>query len=387
MQDATRTSLKALEVSRSASAGAVARTCMVGAMAAALAVCAPAAGAVATQPAGETVARLYAAAVVTDDTVRLADVAELDGEAARLAGSWVVAIAPQVGGTRVVELDDVQRALANKDANLSQWVFRGSSRCTVSRPKSCISPASRPAAVEAGSMEKLAGGGSGHIDAYSLEAALRGHLGRKLAEMNGVPVIKFSPVVSKVLALTRPQYEFRITDRSTQPLGMVSLEVAIGEQGKPVQTLTMLVHVSVRKPVVVAARAINRSQRIEASDLTMAERLFDRIEDVGLSDPAPLMGQQAKRPVNRGEQLSTKDVEPVPLVQRNDLVTVWVRRGGVSVKGAAKAIGTASYGQPVTLKNDASNQTFTAIVTGPRTAEVSGDGLMVSEQTVKEQSR
>ena len=392
MQDARRTKEQALRVSRTASAEVAALVCAIGAVAAALAVCAPAIGGVATQPAastGEAVVRLYGTAVVTDDEVRLADVAELEGEAAKLADSWVIGNSPHVGETKVIELDAIERALSHKGANLSQWVLRGSSRCTVSRPKSCIASASQPACDS----NRTTGTGDSNrvsdvrVDPSSLEALLREHIGRKTADLGGVPVIKFSPAAKKVLALTQPQYSFRITDRATQSLGMMPVEVEISEQGKVMQTLPMLVHVSVKKPIVVAARVINRSQCIDRDDVMLAERTFERIEEIGMSDASPLIGQQAKRPIDRGEQLSTKDVEPVPLVQRNDLVTVWVHRGGVSVKGAAKAMGAASYGETVALKNEASKQIFEAVVTGPRTAEVKGGEVVLADRTAKERAR
>jgi len=388
--------MKALDKSRSASAGAAALLSAVGAAVAALAACAPAAGAPATRPAGadgEAVARLYAVAVVTDDDVRLSDVAELDSEQAGLAGNWVVAAAPPVGGTRVIDLEAVQRALAHQGANLSRWVFRGSSRCTVSRPKSCIRPADLSghggSAREVGQKTRVSESGrtaTAEVDPNSLEAELRTHIEAKALKLGGAPVIRFSPAASKALALARPQYSFRIVDRSTGPLGMVPLEVEISEQGKVVRTLPMLVHVLLRKPVVVAARPINGSQRIEPDDLVLSERTFERIEDIGMSDMGPLVGQQAKRPIARGDSLSTKDVEPVPLIQRNDLVTVWVRRGGISVKGAAKAMETKGYGETVLLKNEASRQEFAAVVTGPRTAEVTGEAAGVSP-TAKERTQ
>lgn len=132
----------------------------------------------------------------------------------------------------------------------------------------------------------------------------------------------------------------------------------------------MLVQVSLSKQVVVAARQINRSEVIGPQDLTMAERVYERPEDVGISEPAKLVGQRIKRFVQAGEQISVRDVEPMPLVSRNDLVTVTIRRGHVVIRGVAKAMSTGSYGATVTLKNEMSRETFSAVVTGPRTAEV-----------------
>jgi flagella basal body P-ring formation protein FlgA len=68
-----------------------------------------------------------------------------------------------------------------------------------------------------------------------------------------------------------------------------------------------------------------------------------------------------------------RDVEPVPLVQRNDLVTVWVRRGRVAIKGSAKAMSSAGYGETVELTSELSRKDrFTGVVTGPKTVELPG---------------
>jgi flagella basal body P-ring formation protein FlgA len=59
----------------------------------------------------------------------------------------------------------------------------------------------------------------------------------------------------------------------------------------------------------------------------------------------------------------------------------------VSVKGAAKAMSTAVLGQAVTLKNEGSNQTFVAIVTGPRTAEVPVEAMAAGLDGPRERVR
>ncbi|HSW47337.1 MAG TPA: flagellar basal body P-ring formation chaperone FlgA, partial [Phycisphaerae bacterium] len=393
-QDAKGTNSENLGVSRSASVGMVACLLTGWAAMSALAACAlgaePAGARPETPRNAPAVIRMYSAAVVTDDAVRLSDVADVEGEAVDLAGSWVVASAPAVGSTKEVTVDQVERLLSQKGANLSQMMIRGPSRCTVSRPKSRVSAGSQPASASIAGAHADAGElvrDEANVDPASLEAAVRSHLGRKLAGLGGVPVIKFSPGAGRVLALKRPAYEFKVTDRSESSLGLVPIEVTVSEKDHVVQTLPMLVQVSLKKQVVVAARAINRSQRIGTDDLTAAERTFDRVEEMGLGEPGPLIGQQAKRPVGRGEQISLKDVEPVPLVQRNDLVTVWVRLGGVTVRGAAKAMSSGTYGQVVTLKNEASTQTFTATVTGPRTAEVPADATTASADGARERVR
>jgi flagellar basal body P-ring formation protein FlgA len=129
----------------------------------------------------------------------------------------------------------------------------------------------------------------------------------------------------------------------------------------------VLCEATLRKSVVVAGRAFNRGEVIQAGDLRNEIRAFERLEDIGLADAAPLIGQRARRLIKPGEQLDPRDVETVPLVQRNDLVTVSVRRGGLIITAAARALGSGSYGDTVSLRSESSKETFIGVVTGPKT--------------------
>ena len=372
-----------------------------------LAACAWAAGP--ASPSGETVVCLYPTALVSTEQVTLADVAEISGEGAEPAFSLPIAPAPGPGQERVILLSHVRAALGEHGANLARWVFRGSTRCTVKRPTASPAGGDQPQHHQSSStvgprtdhlasisdVERDTSSGKSRpvstapaadpgqvdvspdpvrIDPNTLAGAIHQHVRRRLANISGEPVLRFSPAVARMLNLSKPTYDFQITDQSERLLGTVPLQVAIfqPEQSKPQQVVPTLVEVSVRIPVVVASRPINRKQIIKATDLTVANRLIDRMDQIGLSDPAPLIGQRAKRLIDEGEKLTVGDIEPIPLVSRNDLVTAWVHRGNLKVKGTAKAMGTGGYGETIELKNEASRETFTAVVTGEKTVEIVG---------------
>ncbi len=322
----------------------------------------------------ETVVRLYRVAMVAGDEVTLADIAEVQGDSAELIARRPLMAAPHAGDSGVIELAQLQNMLARRGANLSQWIFRGSSRCTVTRigqktevaPPGTVHPhaASQPAA---GSIENA---GPQPVDPNTLEAALRDHIGQRLARLGGVPIVRFSPGVSRVLTLSKPTYDFQVTDRSERLLGMVPLEVTVLEKGQARQTLPVLCDVSLRKSVVVAVRSLNRGGLIEPGSLILQERIFDRVDDIGLSEVQPLVGQRLKRLIDARAMVYARDIEPVPLVLRNDLVTVIVRSGGMTIRGSAKAMSSGGLNEPVLLKNEMSKETFSAIVTGQKTAEL-----------------
>ena len=268
-----------------------------------------------------------------------------------------------------------------RGVNLSRWIFRGATQCTVTRPTSMPASArGRSAAGEgdnpnfdmAAPLSEDSTRPASAVAPNSLEAFIRKHLSRRLANLGGTPVVQFNPAVHKLLSLSQPPYRFRIADCGDRLLGLVSLEVTIFEQDTVKQVLPVLVQISLRKRVVAASRSINRSATIESEDMSLVERTFDRVDAIGLTDMTSLIGQRAKRFIKCGDLVRTRDIEPVPLVTRGRLVTVWVRHGGVVIKGAATAMSTAGFGEPVLLRNAGSRHTFRAIVTGRDTAEVPG---------------
>lgn len=340
----------------------------------------PAIPAMAVEPA-ETVVQVHPTAVVNGEQVTLSQIAALQGSGAELVGEWAIIAAPAAGRETTIDQNAIQQALIRRGINPSLWVFRGAIQCRISRPANLpkntqadrdgaepsVQPPSLAATVPhvASAPAEPAG-----PDPDTLEGVIHTYMASRLASLGGRPSIQVGPSARDLLRLSRPTYEFGIVDRGERTLGLVSLDVTISRNGKIEQTRPVLMEVSLAKPVVVAAAPINRGQTIGPEHVVLKEQLFDRADRIGPSDLKAFIGQRAVRFINRNEFLATKDVEPVPFVLRNELVTVTIRRGGVTLKGVAKAMQAASYGQTVELRNEASKETFTATVTGPRTAEL-----------------
>ncbi len=92
-----------------------------------------------------------------------------------------------------------------------------------------------------------------------------------------------------------------------------------------------------------------------------------------MTETSALIGQRVTSFLKKGEQVSARDVEPMPLVRRNELVTVIVRGRSLMIRASARALSAGGYGDVVELRNEMakrSAETYTAIVTGPKTVEV-----------------
>jgi flagella basal body P-ring formation protein FlgA len=341
---------------------------------------------------GETVVRIYPSAVVTQEVITLADVAALEGPAETLADQWPIARAPRPGQALDLQLDQIQESLGHQGANLAFWVFRGSTYCRVNRPAGTVDAQGHDSAVtirtgarspvdakrdlsditasDAGSRSDSS---PDRPDPNTLGGAVYDFLTERLSSLGGSPVIEFTPQLSRRVGLSQPRYQFQLTTESDRLLGLVPLSITVFEDGREQQVLRALLKVSLRKPVVVAANAINRGATLEADDVRLEERVYESIRDIGLTDAAPLIGQRARQFIRPGEQISPRDIEPVPLVRRNDLVTITLRQGGLLIRGSATALSSGGYGDVIELKSALarrSGESFAAVVTGHRTAEV-----------------
>lgn len=339
-----------------------------------------------------TVVRMLPTAVVTAEQVTLRDIASLTGAEAQLAGAWPITASPEHAQDVTLSVRDVQKALIRRGINPTNWVFRGSTQCRIHRPMPVRSENADESDrgdtdVAATGLRGPAVGGDplaapAGPDPETLEGAIHAHFAQRLAEFGGRPSIQVSPKLGKLLGLRRPEYEFRISHRGDRSLGLVPLEIALYHRGKLEQIQSILVQVSLVKSVVVAAGPINRGQTIEAPQLALREQVFDRADHTGLTNVNAAVGQRAVRFVDKGEMLTSKDFEPVPLVNRNDIVTVTARIGTVAITGTARSLGSAGYGETVELRNEMSKQTFTGIVTGPQTAELVAAGVSPESNAV-----
>lgn len=334
-----------------------------------------------TAGATETVVRVYPTATVNGDEVTLVDVAELTGPGVELAGEWAITAAPAPGNDATLTLQAIQQALTRRGINPALWMFRGASRCRISRPMPVRSPESSAGpqpTTQPASHESLAGAPveqevstpPERPDPDTLEGFIYAHVAARLARFGGKPSIQLSPSVRDLLHLSRPTYDFSITDRSDRLLGLVPFDITVSSESQPEQVRSILAEISLVKPVVVATGPINRGQTIRSDDVALREQTFDRPERVGMTDLNAVIGQRAMRFINANEMLTGKEIEPVPFINRNDLVSVTARRGGFTIKSVAKALSSAGYGDTVELRNESSRQTFVAVVTGPKTAEM-----------------
>lgn len=319
-----------------------------------------------------TEVRLMPTAVVTGGYVTLGDVAQIEGSSVDAVSDWVILAAPAAGKNRIIKLSDLTDALGTKGINLSNWVFRGASQCRISVPHQAHLSMGNKRDVAALIGAAQSQPSVAPLRSNTLETALIEHITRRLENLPGEPVVKFLPEIQKALSLNSDRYEFRIENYNDKRLGDVALNVTVYEKGKVLQVLNVLADVALRMPIVEAIRPINRGETLSDQNVAVRDMLIEEIDDIGITELASVLGQRARRYIPQGRPVERKAIESVPLVERNDLVTVWVRRGNAVIKATATARSSGTYGEVIELRRGISRETFTGVVIGPKTVEIGG---------------
>ena len=317
-------------------------------------------------------ARMWATAVVVDDVIRSDDICQLTGfdrDTESTIRTVVLATAPPPGGSRIIHMDLLRSALSSAGANMALVTFAGATSCSVSRPSTPVQPKTptiRPQDEHTEPRKPATTTQVVEAGAQTLRQAVVDHFNQELARYGGTAEVLFDHTGEGVLDLTGPPYEFRIRMNRRGPLGMVPVEVDIATEGKIVQTVPLVVNVSLLRNVITARRAINQDATIRAKDLATTPMMFSRTDRLGLGDMSQVVGQRAKSFIPAGSMLRASALEAVPIVVRGQLVRLDAMASSVCVSTTAKATENGMIGDIITVQaTDNRKVKFDAVVVAP----------------------
>jgi flagella basal body P-ring formation protein FlgA len=111
---------------------------------------------------------------------------------------------------------------------------------------------------------------------------------------------------------------------------------------------------------VVATRTIRAKTMIAPEDLTLVSADLPG----ALGDPSLAVGQEARVAIYAGKPVRPGDLGPPTLVERNQLVTLVYRSGGLAISTGGRALGRGSAGDDLKVMNLGSRSTVTGRI-GP----------------------
>lgn len=320
--------------------------------------------------------RMWPSAVVVGENVRLDEVAELCGFDEKLSLSLartIVAQAPAPGCSRYISMEVLRPAVKEAGANLAQVTLRGALRCAVSRPAQPTVPTAPPAVPVATRRGTPRGQARPHpltVQAVENPSTLRqaviDYFNAELERYAGTAELMFGHTDEQMLDLAGPDYVFSVVRQGVNLLGLVRFEVQVWSQGKKLQTVPLVARVTMMRNVVVARRAINQGATIRQQDVQVIPTSFTRLDKLGIAEPAQVVGQRARRFLRPGSTIDPAHLEAVPLVTRNQLVTVTTEVGSIAITTSGKAMETGGLGDVIRVHSVENRKLeYEAAIVGP----------------------
>jgi len=321
------------------------------------------------------VIELRSEARVTTASVRLADVAHLEGEAAVGLGEVEVATFDTRTGDLTLTSGEIRRALEDHDVHWGLVTLRGSRKLTVTREVPAASEANDANAAEPAPIEAEAGAALANpvppIEAESARTvrqlvrqwaeAQTGERGERLR-------ISYRDPDDSAWSMREAGRRFELEPDTADALGRVPLTLRVYENNRPVSTERLFVDVAVRRSVAVAAKTLHRGQIITESDLTTSTQWLDSSRTRPVTEPSKIVGQQTARLVRSGQIIENRDVRSPVVVKRGQLITVRALSGGLVVRTVARAKGDGAVGDVISVRNVRTRDEYQVEVCGPQEA-------------------
>lgn len=109
---------------------------------------------------------------------------------------------------------------------------------------------------------------------------------------------------------------------------------------------------------LIAARAIVGSSIIGEADIRFARRTIEG----ALTDPALVVGREARVTIYAGRPIRVGDLRAPALIERNDIVRLRYRSGGLVIEADGRALGRGAAGDRISVMNLTSRTTLSGLV-------------------------
>jgi flagella basal body P-ring formation protein FlgA len=258
-------------------------------------------------------------------------------------------LAPAPGTSGSVAIDDVR--LAALKAGIPSFDDRGVTSVEVSR-------LSTP------------------VDTDTLTRLISAELGRRGMLPGGASAVTtFERPPEGLVAAAEPEPVQLTNFQYAAETGLFSARFALAGEADPLD-VTGRIDLVVDAPALAAT--LPAGTILKASDIVTEKVPLRMAQNGNLAAAGQLIGKQLQRQSLAGMVLKATDVADPQLIARNDLVTVYLHAGPMTLTVRGTALNAASLGQPVSVMNAASKKIVHGIARADGAVEVSAAPLSVA---------
>jgi flagella basal body P-ring formation protein FlgA len=290
--------------------------------------------------------------------VRLKDVARIvDGDPikATALGEITLGPAPAAGRSQRLNFDELRNRLQIHGVNLTDIEFRGQVTTTITAPSAApattvpATPPPRAVRVEPVKAAKVAPAPT-KLQQQQAEQLLQTAVQRvfRLMASEKFPVrvtCRCDPR-DVLLVLATDAERIRFAESQIQIGGPQTVTAHWQATDDSLQSVVVQVVAELAPRRLAVRHPIPAGYPLQADDL---EWIPSDPDSLALTNPADAVGKETKLAMRAGQPLTADMLATIPLIKTNDIVTVQVRRRGVSVRRMFKALGTGSLHDIVSL--------------------------------------
>lgn len=157
--------------------------------------------------------------------------------------------------------------------------------------------------------------------------------------------------------------------QATMLKGRVGLPVEIVRNGKVHTTILCSVNIRTFEEVYVAVRPLGKNEPLDPSLFVLQRIETTEMEDA-VTAGTSLLGLRTKRMLNERSALRRSAVEPAPAVRRDQLVSMLVRSGTVTIGASGVAKDDGAVGEIIPVQRLGSKEMVQARVVGQQIVEI-----------------
>ena len=316
---------------------------------------------------------LRSSAINTGDssTIKLAEIAELDGPEAEALGDLVISECGDRTETRITIREIRQRL----DAAGVHWGRVNLNGREVLVRNDTTTANNAPTAMKSirvgGTSEKTEARSVASVaSAESSSRTLRGAVTRFLIKTLGTTPdslkITFDTADQAWLNESIDESRYQISAMSDLLFtDRLDLEIRRWTEGRPGERRLLKVKPLIRCTIAEAAVGLPRHEQIKAEQVNSVEAWLTPSQRSIRLEPIDVIGRVPVAPLKAGTMFRARDIRAVQLIDRGDQVIVRCLVGGAAISLKAKAESSGGLGESIELRRGRERETFTAVITGP----------------------
>lgn len=156
----------------------------------------------------------------------------------------------------------------------------------------------------------------------------------------------------------------------SEPMAAQRATILVECEGQRPWRLYLNADIEISAKAWVAARPLNRGQRFTADTVRQEDVIINRLRKAPFFELKDLLGLSLLRPIAEGTVISADLVRVPDTISKGDAVVITARSAVMSVVSRGTAIDDGQLGEQIPVRNDRSQKTIRAIITGPGQVEI-----------------